>query len=117
MLLLACYYILLSKYTGQEDIVIGTPVVGRTTEGLLNIIGMFVNSLPLKNHIKSSMYFNEFLKSVKSTSIEALTHQLYPFDELVSNLNITRDTSRNPIFDTMFTYQSERICSYRIQWY
>lgn len=106
MLLLACYYVLLSKYTSQEDIVVGTPVVGRNKEELLNMIGMFVNSLPLKNHIKSSMTFDEFLKSVKENSVEALSHQLYPFDELVNNLNITRDNSRNPLFDTMFTYQN-----------
>ena len=106
MLLLACYYVLLSKYTSQEDIVVGTPVVGRDKEELLDMIGMFVNSLPLKNHIESSMSFDEFLKSVKANSIEALSHQLYPFDELVSNLNISRDNSRNPIFDTMFTYQN-----------
>lgn len=106
MLLLACYYVLLSKYTGQEDIIVGTPVVGRNKEELLNIIGMFVNSLPLKNHIESSMTFDKFLKNVKENSIEALSHQLYPFDELVNNLNITRDNSRNPLFDTMFTYQN-----------
>lgn len=106
MLLLACYYVLLSKYTSQEDIVVGTPIVGRNKEELLNMIGMFVNSLPLKNHIESSMTFDEFLKSVKENSVEALSHQLYPFDELVNNLNITRDNSRNPLFDTMFTYQN-----------
>ena len=106
MLLLACYYVLLSKYTGQEDIVVGTPVVGRNKEELLNMIGMFVNSLPLKNNIESSMSFNDFLKTVKENSIEALSHQVYPFDELVNTLNLTRDNSRNPLFDTMFTYQN-----------
>ncbi len=106
MLLLACYYVLLSKYTSQEDIVVGTPVANRNKEELLNMIGMFVNSLPLKNHIESSMTFDEFLNNVKTNSIEALSHQEYPFDELVNTLNITRDNSRNPLFNTIFTYQN-----------
>ena len=106
MFFLSCYYVLLSKYTNQEDIVIGSPVIGRHKEELLNMIGVFVNSLPLKNHIDSSMSFYEFLKIVKTNFITSLMHQSYPFDELVNNLNITRDTSRNPLFDTMFTYQS-----------
>jgi len=107
MLLLACYYVLLSKYTNQEDIVVGSPVIGRDKEELLNIMGVFVNSLALKNHIDSSMSFYEFLNNVKSNSIKALSHQVYPFDELVNNLNITRDNSRSPLFDTMFIYQND----------
>ena len=106
MLLLACYYILLSKYTMQEDIVVGTPVVGRNKDELLNMIGMFVNTMPLKNHIDNSLSAYEFLQMIKNNTIEALEHQNYPFDELVNNLNITRDTSRNPLFDTLFVYQN-----------
>lgn len=107
MLLLACYYVLLYKYTNQEDIVVGSPVVGRNKEELLNIIGMFVNTMPLKNHIDSSMCFNDFLNIIKTNCMEALNNQAFPFNELVNNLNITRDTSRSPLFDTMFTYQND----------
>lgn len=107
MLLLACYYVLLYKYTNQEDIVVGSPVTSRNREELLNMIGMFVNTLPLKNHIDSSMSFSEFLKNIKTNCTESLSNQVFPFDELVNNLNITRDTSRSPLFDTMFTYQND----------
>ena len=107
MILLACYYIILSKYSSQEDIVVGSPVVGRNKNELLNLIGMFVNSMPLKNHINSSDSFIEFLNTLKFNIIESLEHQDYPFDELVNSLNLTRDTSRNPLFDTLFVYQND----------
>ena len=107
MILLACYYILLSKYTSQEDIVVGTPVLGRNKKELLDIIGMFVNSMPLKNHIDSSITFNDFLNTIKKNSIDAINHLEYPFDELVKDLDLKRDSSRNPLFDTMFIYQND----------
>ena len=107
MLLLACYYILLYKYTNQEDLVVGSPVIGRNKEELLNIIGMFVNTLPLKTHIDSNISFNKFLENVKANCMEALSNQIFPFDELVNNLKLSRDTSRSPLFDTMFTYQND----------
>lgn len=106
MLLLSVYYILLFKYSGQEDIVVGTPVVGRDKEELLNILGMFVNYLPLNNHIDSSMSFGDFLNNIKANCISSFNHQSYPFDDLIANLNIPRDISRNPLFDTMFIYQN-----------
>lgn len=106
MILLSAYYILLFKYSGQEDIVVGTPVVGRDKEELLNLLGMFVNYLPLNNHIDSSMSFMGFLNNIKNNCISSFNHQSYPFDDLVTNLNITRDISRNPLFDTMFIYQN-----------
>ena len=106
MLLLSTYYILLFKYSGQEDIVVGTPVVGRNKEELLNILGMFVNYLPLNNHLDSSMSFMDFLNNIKTNCISSFNHQSYPFDDLIANLNIQRDISRNPLFDTMFIYQN-----------
>lgn len=106
MLLLSIYYVLLFKYSGQEDIVVGSPIAGRTNKELLNIIGMFVNTLPLKIHIDSNLSFKDFLKIVKDNCIKAFDNQLYPFDELVNNLNIIRDSSRQPLFDTTFIYQN-----------
>ncbi len=107
VILLSAYYILLSKYTSQEDIVVGTPVVNRNKEELNNIVGMFVNSLPLRVKINSNATFKNFVMLVKDFYIEALKHQDYPFNELVNKLNLTRDTSRNPLFDTMFIYQNK----------
>jgi len=107
MLLLSCYYILLYKYTSNEDIIVGTPIVGRESSQTNDIIGMFVNSLPLRKKLNSNESFLEFSKSVKEMCLNAFEHQTYPFDELVNKLNIKRDSSRNPLFDTMFIYQNE----------
>ena len=106
MLLLSVYYILLYKYTGQNDIVVGSPIVGRDNVQLANIIGMFVNSLALRNKIDSSATFKDFANEIKNNCLNAFEHQTYPFDELVNALEIKRDTSRNPLFDTMFIYQN-----------
>ena len=106
MMLLSIYYILLYKYTSQDDIVVGSPVVGRDIAQTYNLIGMFVNTLALKNKIDSSKTFKEFLETVKQNCLNAYKYQTYPFNELVEKLDIKRDTSRNPLFDTMFTYQN-----------
>lgn len=106
MLLLAVYYILLSKYTSQDDIVVGTPIVGRELPELSNILGMFVNTLALRNKIDHNLTFEEFSKSIKENCLNSFKNQIYPFDMLVKDLNIKRDTSRNPLFDVMFVYQN-----------
>ena len=106
MIFLSCYYILLSKYTSQDDIVVGSPIVGRDTSRTYNLIGMFVNSLALRSKIDGSLTFKDYVLSVKEHVLESYKYQSYPFDELVNKLNIKRDTSRNPLFDTMFIYQN-----------
>lgn len=106
MLLLAAYFILLYKYTNQEDIVIGTPIMNRELPELNNLLGMFVNDLPLRTTINSNTTLTAFLNQIKSLCLNAFEHQVFPFDELVKNLNLKRDISRNPIFDTMFIYQN-----------
>lgn len=113
MLLLACYNILLAKYTNQEDIVVGSPVMNRNQEELFHVIGMFVNSLPLKHHVDSSMTFLAFLETVKANCMEAFSHEQYPFDDLVNDLAISRDNSRSPLFDTLFTYQNDGMAPLR----
>lgn len=106
MFLLSCFYVLLYKYTMQNDIIVGSPVVGRDNPQLSNVIGMFVNTLPLKQNIQSTSKFSDFLSLVKKNCLDCFNHQTYPFDELVKDLNVTRDASRNPMFDVMFTYES-----------
>jgi len=106
MLMLSCYYILLSKYTSQDDIIVGTPIVGRDLPALSNMLGMFVNTLAMRNKIDSSLSFNDFANKIKENSLDAFKSQTYPFDILVKDLNIKRDTSRNPLFDVMFIYQN-----------
>jgi tyrocidine synthetase-3 len=107
MLLLAVYNVLLSKYTGQEDIIVGSPSAGRPHADLENIIGMFVNTLAMRNYPEGSKTFAEFLKEVKENALNAYQNQDYQFEELLDRLNINRNISRNPLFDVMFNIQSE----------
>ena len=106
MLLLSVYYILLSKYSSQEDIVVGSPIVGRNIAELYNLIGMFVNTLAMRANIDSNLSFKDFLSYIKDICLNNYKYQDYPFDELVDKLKIQRDTSRNPLFDVMFIYQN-----------
>ena len=112
MVLLGAYYVLLSKYTSQDDIVIGTPVVGRDNTQINNIIGMFVNSLAIRENVDRQLSFKKFLKQLKDDLLDSYKYQTFPFDELVNKLNISRDPSRNPLFDTMFTYQNNGYTSF-----
>lgn len=107
MIMLSCYYILLSKYSSQNDIVVGTPVIGRDNIETKNMIGVFVNTLALREKIDYNLTCKEFLTNVKNNLLEAYKYQTYPFNELVNKLpNLKRDESRNVLFDTMFIYQN-----------
>ncbi|MFB6365159.1 amino acid adenylation domain-containing protein, partial [Paenibacillus elgii] len=106
MVLLSAYTVLLSKYSGQEDIIVGTPVAGRTHADLEPILGMFVNTLAIRNNPAGDKTFLSYLAEVKESALGAFEHQDYPFEELVERLNVKRDPSRNPIFDTLFDLQN-----------
>jgi fengycin family lipopeptide synthetase D len=109
MILLAVYYILLSKYTDEEDIVIGTGIAGRRHADLEKIIGLFVNMLALRNCPLGSKTFDQFLLEVKKNALDAYQSQDYQFDQLVIKLGISRDSSRTPLFDTQFTFQNMNV--------
>jgi amino acid adenylation domain-containing protein len=115
MVLLTGYYILLSKYSGQEDIVVGTLVAGRPHADLERIIGMFVNTLALRNRPVGSKSVVEFLSEVKENALLAYENQDYPFEELVERLAVKRDLSRNALFDTMFVLQNIQTAELRIK--
>ncbi|MBN1040279.1 non-ribosomal peptide synthetase [Clostridium botulinum] len=102
MVLLSAFNILLSKYSGQKDIVIGTPIAGRPHADLQNIIGIFVNTLALRNKPESNKKYIDFLNEVKENSLKAYDNQSYQIEKLIEKLNIKRDSSRNPLFDVMF---------------
>ncbi|MED1724567.1 non-ribosomal peptide synthetase [Brevibacillus parabrevis] len=102
ILLLSAYYVLLSKYSGQQDIIIGSPVAGRLHKDTETMIGMFVNSLPLRSQPQGEKRFDTFVAEVKQTVLAALQHQEYSFEKMVEMANVQRDISRNPLFDTMF---------------
>ncbi|WJM11232.1 amino acid adenylation domain-containing protein [Paenibacillus sp. PK1-4R] len=106
MVLLAAYNVWLHKYTGQTDIVVGTPVSGRTHGDTEPMIGMFVNTLALRNAPSGDKPFMDFVREVKEWTLAAFEHQDYPFEELVEQLNVRRDLSRNPLFDTMLVLQN-----------
>ena len=105
MILLAAYYVLLFRLSGQQDIVVGTPAAGRRHEALEHIIGMFVNTLPLRHYPAGDQSFRYFLGEVRKKAIDAFENQEYPFEELVEKATISRDTGRNPLFDAVFTFQ------------
>jgi len=102
MTLLAVFTILLSKLSGQEDIIVGTPTAGRRHTDIEHIIGMFVNTLAMRNYPTGEKTVEEFLLEVKERTLEAFENQEYQFEDLVDRISVRRDTSRNPIFDVMF---------------
>ncbi|NIM12784.1 MAG: amino acid adenylation domain-containing protein [Candidatus Aminicenantes bacterium] len=106
MMILAIFDILLSRLSGQEDIIVGTPVAGRNHPDLKPIIGMFVNTLALRNYPLGEKTFKQFLKEIRKQTLEAFENQEYPFEELVEKVPVARDTSRNPFFDVMFVLQN-----------
>ncbi|MCZ8518252.1 MULTISPECIES: non-ribosomal peptide synthetase [Paenibacillus] len=106
MVLLALYTALLHKYTGQEDIIVGTPVAGRTHADLQPLIGMFVGTLAIRSYPAGAKTFEAYLEEIKETMLGAYEHQEYPFEELVEQVQAARDMSRNAVFDTMFIVQN-----------
>jgi amino acid adenylation domain-containing protein/non-ribosomal peptide synthase protein (TIGR01720 family) len=104
MVLLTAYKVLLSKLSGQEDIVVGTPVAGRQQAELEQIIGMFANTLPLRSAVDGNLSFRDLLHQVKDKTLAAFSHQAVQYEALISELQVARNTSHNPLFDVMFTY-------------
>ncbi|UCH95501.1 MAG: amino acid adenylation domain-containing protein [Candidatus Aminicenantes bacterium] len=106
MVLLAIFDILLSKLSRQEDIVVGTPTAGRRHADLELIIGMFVNTLALRNYPCGNKIFKEFLQEIKVRTLRSFENQDFQFEDLVEKADVKRDTSRNPLFDTIFVMQN-----------
>ncbi|MGG0140000.1 plipastatin non-ribosomal peptide synthetase PpsD, partial [Bacillus subtilis] len=106
MVLLAAYTAFLSRLSGQEDIIVGSPIAGRPHKDLETILGMFVNTLALRTRPEGGKPFVQYLQEVRETALEAFEHQDYPFEELVDKLELTRDMSRNPVFDAMLVVQN-----------
>ncbi|HLP61133.1 MAG TPA: amino acid adenylation domain-containing protein, partial [Candidatus Deferrimicrobium sp.] len=109
MILLATYNILLWKLTGQEDIVVGSPAAGRRHHDFEPIMGMFVNTLALRNNPMGDKPFLEFLAEVKESTLNAYENQDYQYEELVEKVVETRDMSRNPLFDVVFALENKEL--------
>lgn len=104
MIFLTALYILLYKYTGQSNIIIGSPIESRNSIQLKNIIGMFVNNIALNLTIDDNISIKQLLSNVKSLVLNSLTNQPYPYDSLLKDLNISSSSS---LFDVVLTYQNE----------
>jgi len=106
MVWLSVLMIVLSKYSRQEDIVVGSPISGRTNRDTEGIVGMFVNTLAMRGKPEGNKSFREFLGEIKETCLRVYENQDYPFESLVEALDINKDSSRNPVFDVMFVLQN-----------
>ncbi|WP_440113046.1 amino acid adenylation domain-containing protein [Paenibacillus sp. QZ-Y1] len=104
--LLAVYQLLLARYSGQDNIIIGTPIANRHHIELENVIGMFVNTMTLRARLHDNPTFREMLMQLRKTALEAYEHQDVPFDMLVERLAPERSLGQTPIFQAMFSFQN-----------
>ncbi len=106
MTLMACFQVLLHRYSGQDDICVGTPTAGRQHPQLENLIGFFANTLVVRSHPSSDTSFSTYLQQIKQLCLSAYDNQDLPFEQVVDDLNIPRDLSYTPLFQVMLTLQN-----------
>ena len=106
MLLAASIKNLFYRYTGQEDIILGFPIAGREHQDLKDQIGLYLNTLPLRTKFSGEENFVQLLNRVRENTLSAYEYQIYPFDNLVDDLDLERDMSRHPLFDVMIVLQN-----------
>ncbi|WP_202704127.1 non-ribosomal peptide synthetase [Flavobacterium sp. UGB4466] len=104
--LIAAWNVLMYRYTSQEDIIIGTPLNGRDHADTIDQIGFYVNTLVIRNKLSPEESFGSVLKKVRQNMLDAYSHQSYPFNRLVMELNLPKDISRNTLFDIMLVFNS-----------
>ena len=104
--LLALVNVLFYRYTGQEDIIIGSPIAGREHADLEDQLGFYINMLPLRTSFKGTDSFKTLLANVREATLSAYEHQAYPFDELVGELHLPWNSSRHPLFDVLIALQN-----------
>jgi len=108
MTLLAAFQILLHRYSGQDDIAVGSPIAGRTRMETEGLIGFFVNTLVFRTDLSGNPTFKELLARVRQVALRAYEHQDLPFEKLVEELNPERDPGRSPLFQVVFAVQNMR---------
>ena len=106
MVMMAAFNILLARYSGQEDIVVGAGSAGRNKKEVENLIGMFVNTLPVRSYPEDTKTFTGFLGEVRETLLNVYDNQDFQFEDLVERLELKRDASRLPLFDVGFVFLS-----------
>ncbi|HYO54119.1 non-ribosomal peptide synthetase, partial [Archangium sp.] len=107
MTLLAALQALLARYSGQRDIVVGTPIAGRNRREVEGLIGFFVNTLALRADVQGALSFKELLAQVREACLGAYAHQELPFEQIVDALQLERDLSRTPLFQVMFLLENK----------
>lgn len=115
MTLLACFKILLSRYTGQTDVAVGTPIANRTQSAVESIIGSFVNTLVLRTDLSGNPTFIELMARVRDTALGAYTNQDFPFDKLVETMHSARDHSSAPLVQVLFNVPNAPIREINVQ--
>lgn len=108
MVFVSALMILISLYTMQDDIVVGSPMACRTNKNFEEIIGIFINTIVLRAHPSKEKSFKNFLNEIKNICLEAYENQEYPFSKLIDELNVSYDSSRNPLYDIMIIMQDEQ---------
>ncbi len=103
---LAAYQVLLHRYTGADEVTVGTPVSGRSVEAIEPLIGVFVNTLPIRVQLGARDGFRDVLQRVRGATLEAFSHATLPFDEIVEVVKPERSAAHHPVFQTLFTYQN-----------
>lgn len=106
MTMLSIYSIFLSKLSGEEDIIIGTPTSGRNKLETQSLIGMFVNTLAMRVYPEKGITFQDYLSHVKQIVLNSFDNQDYPYEEMVKDLSIIKNPGRNPLFDVWFVLQN-----------
>jgi amino acid adenylation domain-containing protein/non-ribosomal peptide synthase protein (TIGR01720 family) len=105
MVVLSAWAVLLARYSRQDDLVVGVPVANRNSPELEPVIGLFVNTLPLRLDLTGDPSFRQFLERAKSVALAAFEHQEVPFEQIVAALDVRRDTSHSPLFQVMLAWE------------
>ncbi|MGA3601232.1 amino acid adenylation domain-containing protein [Lysinibacillus agricola] len=106
MITLAAFNVLLSRHTNQDDITVGFPISCRDQAEIEDLIGLFVNTLPIRTKLSSQLTFTDLLKQVKANSLQVFENKYVSFDSVVECVRPTRELSYNPIFQVLFSYQN-----------
>ena len=106
MAALAVFFVLLQRYTGQGEILVGTPMANRNRVELEALVGFFVNTVVLRGQLAGNPTFRQLLRTVRETTLEAFAHHDLPFERVVNALKLERDLSRNPLYQVDFAFQN-----------
>ncbi|MGF9909648.1 non-ribosomal peptide synthase/polyketide synthase [Brevibacillus porteri] len=115
MTLLAAFQILLHRYSGQDDIIVGSPVAGRNRQETESLIGFFINTLAMRTDMSGAPTFRELLARVRESALEAYTHQDLPFEKLIDELELERSLSYSPLYQVMFALQNFEMQTHELQ--